>query len=113
MSDIFANLRSGVQFPQVVMNQGPMPGTGGLPRPRHDSVDGRINYNSTLLGNIEPYAYGEPGYQSSQNGYLNIPHRIQKIIPPLRLPCPQVRQPSRAHAHPPHREFKRPRKARH
>lgn len=86
MSDIFANLRSGVQFPQVVMNQGPMPGTGGLPRPLHDSVDGRINYNSSLLGDLTPYAYGEPGYLSSQTAYLNIPHKLQKLVPPVFLP---------------------------
>lgn len=86
MSDIFANLRSGVQFPQVVMNQGPMPGTGGLPRPLHDSVDGRINYNSSLLGDLSPYAYGEPGYLSSQTAYLNIPHKLQKLVPPVFLP---------------------------
>ena len=70
------------------MNQGPLPGTGGLPRPLHDTADGRINYNNTLLGNIEPYAYGKPGYLSSQTAYLNIPHRIQKIVPPLYLPEP-------------------------
>jgi hypothetical protein len=86
MGDFFANLRSGVQFPQVVMNQGPMPGTGGLPRPLHDSVDGRINYNSSLLGDLTPYAYGEPGYLSSQTAYLNIPHKIQKLVPPVFLP---------------------------
>jgi len=86
MSDFFANLRSGVEFPQVVMNQGPMPGTGGLPRPLHDTVDGRINYNSSLLGDLEPYAYGEPGFLSSQTSYLNIPHKLQKIVPAVFLP---------------------------
>lgn len=78
----------GARFPDVVMNQGPLPGTGGLPNPLHDTVDGRINYNSTLLGDLQPYAYGEPGYLSSQNAYLNIPHRIQKIVPCLYLPEP-------------------------
>lgn len=86
MGDFFANLRSGVEFPQVVMNQGPLPGSGGLPRPLHDTADGRYNYNSTLLGNITPYAYGEPGYLSSQTAYLNIPHKIQKIVPVVYLP---------------------------
>ena len=87
MSDFFGGL-SGVRFPDVVMNQVPLPGTGGLPAPLHDTADGRINYGSSLLGNIEPYAYGEPGYLSSQNAYLNIPHRIQKIVTPLFLPAP-------------------------
>ena len=87
MADFFSGVY-GARFPDVVMNQGPLPGTGGLPNPLHDTPDGRINYNSTLLGDIEPYAYGEPGYQSSQNAYLNIPHRIQKIVPCLYLPEP-------------------------
>ena len=70
------------------MNQGPLPGMGGLPAPLHDTADARINYNSSLLGDITPYAYGEPGYLSSQTAYLNIPHRIQKVIPTLWLPEP-------------------------
>jgi hypothetical protein len=85
MADFFAGVY-GARFPDVVMNQGPMPGTDGLPNPLHDTVDGRINYNSSLLGDLDPYAYGEPGYLSSQNSYLNIPHRIQKIVPCLYLP---------------------------
>lgn len=87
MSDFFAGV-NGARFPDVVMNQGPLPGMGGLPTPLHDTPDGRINYNSSLLGDIEPYAYGEPGYLSSQNSYLNIPHKIQKIVPFLFLPNP-------------------------
>jgi hypothetical protein len=86
MGDFFGGLRSGIQFPQVVMNQGPLPGSGGLPQPLHETPDARINYNSSLLGNLSPYAYGEPGYLSSQNAYLNIPHKIQKIIPVIYLP---------------------------
>ncbi len=85
MSDFFSGVY-GAQFPSVVMNQGPLPGMGGLPAPLHDTVDGRINYNNSLLGDIQPYAYGEPGYQSSQTSYLNIPHKIQKIVPYLYLP---------------------------
>jgi hypothetical protein len=86
MGDFFADLRSGIQMPQVVMNQGPLPGSSGLPQPLHDTADGRINYNSSLLGNLTPYAYGEPGYLSSQTAYLNIPHKIQKIVPVVFLP---------------------------
>jgi hypothetical protein len=85
MADFFSGVY-GARFPDVVMNQGPLPGTGGLPHPLHDTVDGKINYNSSLLGDLDPYAYGEPGYLSSQNSYLNIPHRIQKIVPCLYLP---------------------------
>jgi hypothetical protein len=86
MGDFFGGLRSGIQFPQVVMNQGPLPGSGGLPQPLHETPDARINYGSSLLGDLSPYAYGEPGYLSSQNAYLNIPHKIQKIVPVVYLP---------------------------
>lgn len=78
----------GAKFPEVVMNSGPLPPTGGLPAPLHDTPDGKINYNSTLLGDLQPYAYGEGAYLSSQHSYLNIPHRIQKIIPVIYLPEP-------------------------
>lgn len=88
MPDIFDKVH-GARFPEVVMNAGPLPSLGGgLPAPLHDTPDGKINYNSTLFGDMQPYAYGEPGYLSSQNGYLNIPHRIQKIIPVVHLPEP-------------------------
>ena len=87
MSDFFSGVY-GARFPDVVMNQGPLPGMGGLPAPLHDTADARINYGSSLLGNLDPYAYGEPGYLSSQTGYLNIPHKIQKIVPYLYLPEP-------------------------
>lgn len=93
MGDFFGGLRSGIQFPQVVMNQGPLPGAGGLPQPLHEQPDARINYGSSLLGNLTPYAYGEPGYLSSQNAYLNIPHKIQKIVPVVYLP--EARNPAK------------------
>ena len=89
MSDFFAGVH-GAKFPEVVMNSGPLPPPNGLPAPLHDTADARINYNSTLLGNLEPYAYGEPGYLSSQVSYVNQPHRIQKLVPVLRLPTPHV-----------------------
>jgi hypothetical protein len=78
----------GAKFPDVVMNSGPLPPTGGLPAPLHDTPDAKINYNSTLLGDLQPYAYGQPAYQSTQNSYLNIPHRIQKFVPVIYLPEP-------------------------
>ena len=89
MSDFFGDVY-GVKFPEVVMNQGPLPGEGGLPAPLHDTADGRINYNSTLLGNLTPYAYGEAAYISSDTSYLNFPHSIQKIVPELTLPIGEV-----------------------
>ena len=90
MGDLFGGLRSGIQFPQVVMNRGPVPDSGGLPQPLHERADSRINYGSSLLGDLTPYAYGEPGYLSSQNAYLNIPHKIQKIVPKVFLPEAKV-----------------------
>lgn len=87
MSGIFDGVR-GAQFPDVVMNSGPLPPTGGLPAPLHDTADGKINYNSTLLGDLQPYAYGEGAYLSTQQSYMNIPHRIQKILPVIYLPEP-------------------------
>ena len=54
----------------------------------HDTPDGKYNYNSTLLGDLQPYAYGEGAYLSSQQSYQNIPHRIQKILPVIYLPEP-------------------------
>lgn len=78
----------GAKFPDVVMNSGPLPPTGGLPAPLHDTPDGKINYNSTLLGDITPYAYGQGAHLSSQHSYLNIPHRIQKFVPVIYLPEP-------------------------
>ena len=94
MGDFFGGLRSGIQFPQVVMNQGPLPGAGGLPQPLHEQPDARINYGSSLLGNLTPYAYGEPGYLSSQNAYLNIPHKIQKIVPVVLVPKARLPPPA-------------------
>lgn len=89
MSDLFAGVY-GARFPEVVMNSGPLPPEGGLPAPLHDTPDSRINYGSTLLGDLQPYAYGEAGYMSSQS-QNNQPHRIQKIIPELYLPEPNGR----------------------
>ena len=86
MSDFFSGVR-GAEMPSVVWNSGPLPPAGGLPAPLHDTPDARINYNSTLLGDLTPYAYGEPGYLSSQTAYLNIPHKLQKLIPLLHLPA--------------------------
>jgi hypothetical protein len=61
-----------------------------LPAPLHQTADARINYNSSLLGDLTPYAYGKPGYLSSQSAYLNIPHKVQKIVPVVYLPAVRV-----------------------
>jgi hypothetical protein len=48
--------------------------------------DGKINYANTLLGDLDPYAYGEPARLSTQAAYLNIPHVAQRVVPTLSLP---------------------------
>jgi len=100
MSDFFGGLRSGIRMPEVVWNQGPLPSGNGLPAPLHQTADARINYNSSLLGDLTPYAYGEPGYLSSQSAYLNIPHKIQKIVPVVWVP--EARAPAKDTVDVPH-----------
>jgi hypothetical protein len=73
---------SNVQRPDVKMNEGPLPTSGP---PYFPSA--RINYASDLLGDhIDAYSYGKPSHVSDQTSYLNLAHRIQKIIPQLSLP---------------------------
>ena len=87
MSDFFSGIH-GARFPDVAMNTGPLPPANGLPAPLHDTPDGRINYASTLLGDLNPYAYGEPGTMSSDQSYQNHPHRMHKCVPMIYLPEP-------------------------
>ena len=86
MGDLFGDLRTNIRKPDVVMNMGPLPAAGGLPNGFNGTTDARINYNSTLLGDISPYEYGPPKRLANQTAYVNVPHKIQKIIPKLRLP---------------------------
>ena len=86
MAGIFSDLTNGIRKPDVVMNMGPLPSAGGLPNGFNATTDARINYGSTLLGDLNPYEYGEPGRIADQTSYVNIAHRIQKIVPELRLP---------------------------
>eukprot|EP00961_Rhodomonas_salina_P291427 3931999-Rhodomonas_salina.1 len=70
------------------MNSGPLPPQemGGMPYGLNGTPDARINYNSSLLGDIDAYAYGEPDRLSTQSSYINIPNRIQKVVPKVYLP---------------------------
>lgn len=90
MSDFFGNLYGGIRQPDVVMNGGPLPPSstlgGGYPAGFNGDPDGKINYASTLLGDVNPYAYGEADRLSTQTAYLNVPHRVQRIVPSLDLP---------------------------
>ena len=77
----FDNL-SNYRTPDVIMNSGPLPTSAPPFFP-----NAKIDYNSDqLLSNISPYEYGPPTNLSAQTSYLNIAHRIQKIIPCLQLP---------------------------
>ena len=76
--DGIANVRK----PDVIMNDGPLPGSAPPFFPA-----ARINYASDLLGeHIDAYDYGKPTNLSDQTSYLNIPHKIAKIVPQLNLP---------------------------
>ena len=77
---LFDNL-SNVRRPDVVMNDGPLPTSAPPFFPA-----ARINYSSDLLGDINAYDYGQPTNLSDQTAYLNIAHRVQKIVPQLNLP---------------------------
>ena len=82
---LFSQL-SGFQFPDVLMNSGPLPSTAGGPAGSDGSVDGVINGTSALLENVSPYAVGKSARTGSDRNYQQIPHRFQYIIPKLYLP---------------------------
>jgi len=85
MASLFSQL-SGFQFPDVLMNSGPLPSTVGGPAGSDGSIDGVINGTSALLENISPYAFGKSARTGSDRNYQQIPHRFQYIIPKLYLP---------------------------
>jgi hypothetical protein len=78
---LFDGISSGVRMPDAVMNDGPLPGSAPPFFPA-----ARINYSADLLGDISAYDYGKPTNLSDQTSYLNIPHKIAKIVPQLNLP---------------------------
>jgi hypothetical protein len=60
---------------------------GGTPA-EFQTPDGMINETSALLDNVSAYSYGPNNNRpSTQTSYVNHPHRIQKIIPKMFLPC--------------------------
>ena len=85
MSSLFDQL-SGFEFPDVLMNSGPLPSTAGGPAGSDGSVDGVINGTNALLENISPYALGKSARTGSDRNYQQIPHRFQYIIPRLYIP---------------------------
>lgn len=89
MSDFFGGIYSGVRRPDVVMNDGPLPPLSigaGYPAGFNGIPDGKIDYASSLLGDLDPYAYGEAARPGSQASYQPIPHVAQRIVPSLDLP---------------------------
>lgn len=89
MSDFFGGIYSGVRRPDVVMNDGPLPPLSigaGYPAGFNGIPDGKIDYATSLLSDLDPYAYGEAARPGSQAAYQPIPHVAQRIIPSLDLP---------------------------
>lgn len=88
MSDFFSAIYSGIKQPDTVMNQGPLPptNTAGMPVGYNGTPDAKIDYTSSLLGDVQPYAYGEGARLTTQTAYLNIPHTCQRIVPMINLP---------------------------
>lgn len=73
-------------MPDTQMNVGPLPSTSGGPAGSNGDPDGKINFNSSLLSGITPYAYGDAARMGSDRNYQQIPHRMQYIIERLHLP---------------------------
>jgi hypothetical protein len=92
MTELYDSLLrgGGVQRPNVVMNDGPLPGRfpSGM-QTNGQRIDGVINEAESLLGDgsVRPYAYGSSKHLSTQQAYLNVPHRVMKIVPKVCLPA--------------------------
>jgi hypothetical protein len=84
MSGFFSDL-AGIRKPEVIMNMGPLP-SQSLPSPYNAHTDAKINYGSTLLGDVRPYTYGQPSHLQDQTAFYAVPHKVPKIVPELRLP---------------------------
>lgn len=81
MASLFDGITN-IQRPEIRMNEGPLPGSAP---PYFPSA--RINASSELLGDqIKAYSFGGAEHPSDQTSYLNIAHRIQKIVPQISLP---------------------------
>jgi hypothetical protein len=85
MSGLFSNLNSGnIQFPDAKINQnGPLPPTSS---PAVHYTTSKINNTDRLLSGINAYDYGDHKYTSDDIAYQNIPVKVQKIIPEVKLP---------------------------
>jgi hypothetical protein len=89
MSGFFDDIYQGVRQPDVSMNQGPLPplNPSGPPVGIDGTPDAHIELSDSLLGDLQPYSYGDSNRLSTQTAYLNIPHTVQRVIPQLYLPA--------------------------
>ena len=84
----FGGLSAGPQWPDLIMNEGPLPKAAGgqfsgIP-------DGEINERvSGLLNDVHPYVYGQAARMATQT-QLAHPHRVQMAIPVLCVPAPKA-----------------------
>lgn len=92
MSDFFSAINSGnIRTPDGLMNSGPLPSTnapGGVPPQGGFGTSSRINYGSSLLGDISPYNYADGDRPANDTSFQNIPYRIGVIVPVVCLPGP-------------------------
>lgn len=88
MSGFFANLNyANIDFPKVVMNEGPLPTDAASKGEQFNSVDGRINEAQNLLSDLEPYEYGrKTGARLSTQTQFALHTMVQHIICPFYLP---------------------------
>jgi hypothetical protein len=88
MSDIFSGLQGGgIRFPDAQFNAGgPLPPSSS---PAMHMPPVKINDTAALLSGIKPYDYGKGTNVSDDLAYQNIPVKIQKIIPLVKLPGAQ------------------------
>ena len=88
MSDFFSGLRNASNArPDAVFDQASIwPSASGPHGGYSGDPDGRINATSSLLDNVQPYAYGTGARLGSSAMGANVPHNVQKIVPELRLP---------------------------
>jgi hypothetical protein len=87
MSSFFGGI-NGIRFPDARINGGgPLPTSLSGPAGVNGDPDGKYNFTSSLLGDLNPYQY-EPntGRMGSDRNYQQIPHRKQFFVPCLSIP---------------------------
>ena len=86
----FGGLNAGPEWPDLIMNQGPLPsqppGAGQFSGIPDGEIDERV---TSLLDDVHPYAYGKADRMATQT-QLAHPHRVQLAIPVLCIPAPRA-----------------------